>query len=177
MKNLLLILIVIPSLSYSADIVKLLGKPKVLELSKYRTVSGNLEIHYIHENPRVNMKLSTGSKEVNDFLIKFKNSDITKLNCDGDFAPFFDNSNTQFIQINSLKACIDEENSVIAHSIGINKLSDKDLEASKKFIEENLKPVLALNEPNIKNDNKPKIIDNPKEGTFSPKLESKTANK
>lgn len=177
MKKLILLFIVIPSFSYSADFVKLLGKPNVLELSKYRTVAGNLEIHYIHENPHLNLKLSTGSKEVNDLLNKFKNSDITKLNCDGDFGPFIDNSNTQFIQINSLKACLDEENSLVAHSIGINKLSDKELAASKKFIEENLKPMTAINEPNIKNDNKPKIIENPKEGYFSPKLESKTANK
>lgn len=167
----------IPSFSYSVELMNLATKPKVLELSKYRTVAGNLEIRFIREHPHINMKINTGSKEINDFLIKVKKSEVTKLNCDGDFMTFIDNTGSPYIQINSLKACLDEDGSILAHSVGINKLSDKDVAASKKYIEENLKPVVAIELPNIKNDNNPKILENPKEGVFSPKLENKTANK
>ncbi|MBC7539645.1 MAG: hypothetical protein H7281_12550 [Bacteriovorax sp.] len=177
MKKLLLVLIVLSTSAFSAEFTSVTSKPKVLELKKYRTVAGGLELRYIHETPRIVMRIGAGTKEANDFLEKVMKADINLLNCDGDFFPSYDRFGQPYMHINSLKSCVDDEGSVVAHSIGMTTLADKDVEASKKFIEESLKPVTALAAPNINDSSKPKEISNPKTGVFSNKLEAKAISK
>jgi len=116
MKTLLAISLLLPALSF-ADYNAIAVKPKVLELKKYREISGRLSIKYVHENPRAVINLGTTSKEVNDFFSKVKESDLQKLNCDGDFFLAFDNMGMQYIHINAIKSCVDEEGSIVAHSM------------------------------------------------------------
>lgn len=176
MKTLLAVVLLLPALSY-ADYNAIAVKPKVLELKKYREISGRLSIKYVHENPRAVINLGTMSKEVNEFFNKVKESDLQKLNCDGDFFLAFDNMGMQYIHINSIKSCVDEEGSIVAHSIGMNRLDDKQLAASKKIIEDGLKPETANPPVIVNNSNKPKEVDNSKAGFFSPKLETKNISK
>ncbi len=176
MKTLLAIALLLPALSF-ADFTALAVKPKVLELKKYREISDRLSIKFVKDNPRIVINLGTRSKEVNDFFNKVKESDLQKLSCDGDFFLAFDNMGMQYIHINSIKACLDEEGTVVAHSIGMDRLKDDQVAASKKIIEEALKPVSANPPIIVNNSNKPKEPDNSKAGFFSPKLESKNVSK
>ncbi|MBC7428553.1 MAG: hypothetical protein H7336_08085 [Bacteriovorax sp.] len=177
MKILLLILIALPALSFSAEFASMASKPNVLELKKYRTVTGGLELRYIHDSPRIVMRIGAGTNEANDFLEKVMKSDLIKLNCDGDFYPAYDRFGSPYMHINSLKSCVDEDGSVIAHSIGLTALSNADVAKSKKFIEDNMKPVAALVAPNVNDSHNPKEVVNPKAGVFSSKLDSKNLAK
>lgn len=177
MKKLMMLLLLIPSFSYSADLNSFNNKPKVLELYKYRTASGNLDLRYINDNSHLNIRISTNTKEVNDFLLKVMKSDVRSLNCDGDFMQTFDRFGNNFIQVNSIKSCLSDDGSVVAHSIGLNKLSDKEVAASKKFIEDSLKNVAVVTNVNVNNGHNVKEVINPKAGVFSPLLDVKTADK
>ena len=170
MKKLLLVLIALPTFAFSQDFM--MSKPNVLELKKYRTTSGRLELRYIRENPRLVLRIGAGNKATNDFFEKLMKSDLLKLNCDGDFFPMFDNVGQRYIHINSLKTCLDEEGDVVAHSIGLTALSDAEVAKSKKFIEDSLKTADGPIAANINDSNRPKEVVDPKAGVFSPKLRS-----
>lgn len=167
MKKLLLVLIVLPTIASA----QFMTKPNVLELKKYRTSSGRLELRYISENPRQILRIGAGSKATNDFFEKLMKSEIVKLNCDGDFFPMMDQFG-QYIHVNSLKSCVDEDGDVIAHSIGLNALSDADVAKSKKYIEDSLKTVVGPTPANVNDSSKPKIVADPTAGVFSPKLKA-----
>ncbi len=175
MKNLLLVLTLLPTFAFSADFMT--TKPNVLELKKYRTVSGRLELRYIRENPRVVLRIGAGNKATNDFFEKLMKSDLSKVNCDGEFFPMLDQMGQPYMQVNSLKSCLDEEGDVVAHSIGLNALSDADVAKSKKFIDDSLKIVEGPAPVNVNDSNKPKEVVDPKAGVFSPKLRSAAAPK
>jgi hypothetical protein len=167
MKKLLLVLLALPTLA-SAEFNAMAQKPNILELRKYMSVSGKLEMRFIHDNPRVVIKLAAGNKEVNDLLKTVIDSDLNQVNCDGDYFLSYDGYGTQYINIQSIKTCIDEEGSVVVHSVGIDKLNDNQIADSKKLIEDNLKPVV-VNNPAVNNSTLPKP-DVSKSGVFSPKL-------
>ena len=177
MKFLFLFLLALPTLSFSADFISLTSKPNVLELKKYRTVSGKLELRYIHEAPRIVVRIGAGNKETNDFFEKLMKSDLIKLNCDGDFFPMFDQFGNQYLHVNSIKSCIDEEGDVIAHSINLTPLSDEQVNVSKKFIIDSLRPVVATAAANVNDSNKLKEVINPKGGVFSSKLGANAVSK
>lgn len=166
MKKLLLVLLALPTLA-SAEFNSMAQRPNILELRKYMPVSQKMELRFVHDRPRVVIKLLAGSKEVKDLFNTVLESDLSKLNCDGDFFLTSDGF-TQYIQIQSIKTCLDEEGSVVVHSVGIAQLNDKQIADSKKVIEENLKPV-AITDPAVNNSTLPKA-DTSKSGVFSPKL-------
>lgn len=171
MKKLLLVLLALPTLA-SAEFNAMAQKPNILELRKYMPVSGKMEMRFVHDSPRVVIKLLAGSKEVKDLFNTVLESDLSRLNCDGDFFLTSDGF-TQFINIQSIKACLDDEGSVVVHSVGVTQLNDKQIADSKRVIEENLKPVAATN-PAVNNSTLPKP-DTSKSGVFSPKLGKATA--
>lgn len=177
MKILFLFLLALPTISFSANFISLTSKPDVLELKKYRTVTGKLELRYIHESPRIVVRIGAGNKETNEFFEKLMQSDLVKLNCDGDFFPMFDQLGNQYLHVNSIKSCIDEDGDVVAHSINLSPLSDEQVNVSKKFIIDSMKPVTALVAPNVNDSSKPKEPVNPKGGIFSPKLGAKAVYK
>jgi hypothetical protein len=177
MKKFLVVVLLLSTQAFSAEFTSLMTNPKVLELKKYRNINDTLELKYIHESPRVVVKIGSGSKEIYDFLGKVKKSDLLKLNCDGDFTLIFDRFGNQVIQVNSINACVDENGKVVAHSIGINALSSAQVAASAKFIEDNMKVQTAVAAPQVKDDTKPKQVVNPKAGVFSLDLEEKAVAK
>ena len=180
MKSLLFIFLVLPSITFSAEFTSLLTKPNVLELKKYRTVTDSLEVKYIHDNPRVVVSIGAGSKEVATFLGKFVKSDLNKLNCDGDFSLTIDRFGSQFILVNSIKSCVDENGEVIAHSVGIAPLNNAQIAASTKFINDSLKALTALTDTKVNDSLKPKdvvVVTNPKAGVYSSKLDGDGVNK
>ena len=166
MKKLLLVLIAIPTFAFSADFMT--AKLNVLQIRKYRTVSGQLELRFIRENPRIVMRVGHGNKATHDFFLQLMKSDVLKVNCDGDFFPLMDNSLQPYIHVNSLKSCLDEDGEVVAHSIGIKALSDAEVAVSKKFVEDNLKASpLPLS---VNDSNKPKENTDSTAGVFSSRL-------
>ena len=175
MKKLLLVLLTLPTFAYSSDFMT--TKLNVLEVRKYRTTAGRLELRFIRDNPRIVLRIAAGNKATNDFFEKVMKSDITRLNCDGDFFPMFDQYGSPNVHVNTLKACIDEEGDVIAHSIGLTPLSDAEVAASKKLIQDNLKVGTGILPVNVNDSNKPKEVIDPKAGVFSPKLRSTAASK
>lgn len=175
MKKLLLVLIALPTFAFSADFMT--TKLNVLELKKYRTTSGRLELRYIRENPRLVVRIGAGNKATNDFFETVMKSEVLKLNCDGDFFPMFDQMGLPYVHVNSLKSCIDEEGDVVAHSIGLTVLSDADVAKSKKFIEDSLKTVAGPAPVNVNDSNKPKEVVDPKAGVLSSKLRPTAVSK
>lgn len=178
MKKLLLVLIALPALSFAVEFNAMAVKPNVLELKKIMTVAGNMEIRYIHDNPRIVIDIAYNSREIHELFKSFKDSDLSKLNCDGDFTLAYNAYGKQFIQINSLKACLDDEDkSVVAHSVGIDKLSDAQVATSSKFITDSLKPT-AVVDAKVNDSTLPKVVpeENKKSGVLSGRL-SKTAAK
>lgn len=166
MKKLLLVLLALPTLA-SAEYVAMSQKPNILELRKYMPVSGKMEMRFVHDSPRVVIKIAPGSKEVKDLLDKVLESDLSRLNCDGDFL-FTNDGFAQYIQIQSIKTCLDEEGSVVVHSVGITQLNEKQIADSKRIVEDNLKPVV-VKDPAVNDSTLPKV-DTSKSGVFSPKL-------
>ncbi|MEA9358399.1 hypothetical protein SHI21_19340 [Bacteriovorax sp. PP10] len=167
MKKLLLVLLALPTLA-SAEFNAMAQKPNILELRKYMPVSGKMEMRFVHDSPRVVIKLAPGSKEVKELFDKVLESDLSRLNCDGDYFLTYDGFGTQYINIQSIKTCLDDEGSVVVHSVGIAQLNDKQIADSKRVIDENLKPV-AITNPAVNNSTLPKP-DTSKSGVFSPKL-------
>ncbi|MBC7538323.1 MAG: hypothetical protein H7281_05855 [Bacteriovorax sp.] len=175
MKKILLFLFVIPSLAWTIEFNSLPVKPKVLELSKYRLLSDKLELRHIHESPRTVVKINFNTKEMSDFYSKVLNSDINKLYCDGDFALTYDSYGTQYININSIKVCVDEAGFIVAHSIGIAQLAPKEISASTRLIEESRIP--AKTDAVVNQNRAAKVITpvvNPKAGFFSPRISEVT---
>lgn len=177
MKKLLLVLIALPTMSFAAEFNAMAVKPNVLELKKIMTVSGKMEVKYIHENPRIVIDITYNSKEIQDLMVSLKDSELNKLNCDGDFSLVYNGYGKQFIQINSIKACLDDEDSVVAHSIGIDKMNDAQVAASSKFIIDSMKPT-AVVDSKVNDSTLPKVVpeENKKAGVISGKL-SKTTSK
>ena len=167
MKKLFLVLLALPTLA-SAEFNAMAQKPNILELRKYATVSGKMEMRFVHDSPRVVIKLAAGNKEVNDLLKTVLESDLNQINCDGDFFFSYDGFGTQYINIQSIKTCLDDEGSVVVHSVGMNKLTDQQVAESKKVVEANLKPA-EVKDPAVNNSTLPKP-DVSKSGVFSPKL-------
>lgn len=163
----------VPTISF-AEFNAMAVKPNVLEIKKFREISGRLTVKHIHENPRIVINLGSNTKEVRDFVAKLIDSDIEKVNCDGDFFLTYD-MGVQAINIKSIKTCVDENGDIIAHSIGMKKLSDAEINASKKLIADGLKPVVANPPIAINNSNKPKEIENPNAGFISDKLTKNAA--
>ena len=176
MKMLLTLLMFLPALSF-AEFNAMAIKPNVLEIKKFREVSGRLTVKHIHENPRIVINLGSTAKEVLEFLNKVIGSDIQKINCDGDFGLAYDNLGVQYIMINSIKTCVDEGGDLIAHSVGITKLTDAQIATSRKLIADTLNPIIANPPATVNNSNKPKEVDNSKAGFISTKLLSNTVAK
>lgn len=176
MKKLLALSLLLPTLSF-ADFNAIAVKPNVLEVKKYREVSGRLTVKHVHDNPRIVVSLGSTVKEVRDFISKVIESDIQKINCDGDFFPAYDMYGVQHIMINSIKTCVDESGDLIAHSVGMAKLNEAQISASKKVIADGLKPVTATAPLIVNDSNKPKEVDNSKAGFISPKLFSSNVPK
>lgn len=168
MKKLLLVLIALPTLAFSIEFNAMEQRPNILELRKFMPLSGKMEMRFIHDNPRVVIKLATDSKEVRELFQKVVESDLSRINCDGDYNLTRDQFGTQYITIQSIKTCLDEDGSVVAHSVGITQLNDKQIADSKRVIDDNLKPVVAAN-PAVNDSTLPKV-DTSKSGVFSPKL-------
>jgi hypothetical protein len=173
MKKFLTLALLLPTISF-AEFNAMAVKPTVLEVKKYREISGRLTVKHIHENPRIVITLGSTTKEVRDFVAKLIESDIDKVNCDGDFFLTYE-MGAQIINIKSLKLCVDENGDVIAHSIGMKKLSDAEINASKKIIADGLKPLVANPAIAINNSNKPKEVENPNAGFISDKLSKNVA--
>jgi hypothetical protein len=161
MKKILIFLFVLPTLAWSQNFFT--GAPKVIELVKYRSPSGQLELRYVQENPHRLTRLSSAKAEIKDFGQKLLDSDIDKVSCDGDFSITFDAYGRQYIQINSIKVCLDKEGWVVAHSFGIPPLDPVQLAASTRIVEESRLPVKA--DPAIFQGNVPKVV-NPNSGVF-----------
>lgn len=174
MKKLLLVLLALPTFAFGAEFNAMTVKPNILELKKYLPVHGRMELRYVHETPRIVIKIATHSKDMADFYKTVLASDLNKIYCDGDFNLSYDNFGTQFIVINSIKSCVDEDGSMLAHSIGMNQLSDKDVAASMRYIELDRRP-LAVTNPAVNDSALPKQ-DISKAGVFSSKL-SPTSSK
>jgi hypothetical protein len=169
MKKILLFLFVLPTLSWSQEVFTGLifeqdrGASQVLQLSKYRGVSGKLELRNIRGNSKTPVRISYGSQEVKDFSLKVLDSDLDKLSCDGDFFVTYDAYGTQYIQINSIRVCLDNDGWVVAHSFGIPPLKPEEIAASTRVIELSRAPAKA--DPAIYESHTPKVV-SPNAGVF-----------
>lgn len=138
MRNLLFILMILPTLVSAADYTALPGKPEILVLKRHRLLSGRMEVRFIKTMPngeRVNILVKPGNEHVDKFLENFNKSDIDEsIYCDGDFFAGVTNLNNQALIVNSIKSCVDEDGDIGAHSIGMKALSDKELKASAAHI-------------------------------------------
>ena len=143
MKKLLLALLVLPTLLTAAEYTSMAMRPNVLELKKYRSAAGNLEVRHIHENPRINIVTGYNTQEIHDFFKHIKTADIDKMYCDGDYFLAMDFSGRQYIHVNSIKVCVDEAGFVVAQSVGMKPLSSDEVQAIAKNIEANRKPIVA----------------------------------
>lgn len=176
MKKFLTILCLVPTFTFAAEFNSMATKPLVLELKKYVSASGRTEIRYIHERPRIMIRLATNSKEVLSFLRSMTDSELTKLNCDAEFDMTFDASGTQYIHINAIRACLDEDGALAAHSIGLSPLTDAQIASSARLIEDKTRPETSNVASNV-NDSKGKkeVEENPKAGFMSSKLKPKSS--
>ena len=121
------------SLTFSA----LSEKPQVVQFSKQRSNNGVLELRHIQESPKVSVRIVYATPETKDLSQKILESDLDKISCDGDFTLTYDRFGTQYIQINSIKVCLDEDGLLIGHSFGIAKLKPEEITASTRIIENN----------------------------------------
>jgi hypothetical protein len=173
MKTALILILIISSLASNAQV--LMEQPKILELRKYRTVNDRLELRYIREKPRTIVRLSFSTEEVGKFLDKFlKSEDLDKLNCDGEFSLIYI-AGAPVLNIKSIKTCLDVDGQVAVHSVGMKRLSEAEINASKKIIEDNMKPSTPLMPASINDTQKamekvPPAQDNPNAGVFSDKF-------
>ncbi|MFA6237993.1 MAG: hypothetical protein WC635_11735 [Bacteriovorax sp.] len=139
-------------------------KPKALELSKYQPVSGKMELRHITDNPKVNLPINFSTAELKNLSSKVLESDLSKISCDGDFALLYDVRGYPFIQVNTIKTCINEQGLVIAHSIGMPVLSKEKISASVRLIEES--HVAAKPNPAVNQTSAPKEKANPNAGVI-----------
>ena len=138
-------------------------KPSVLELAKFRPLTGKLELRYIHDSPHVIVRINSHTKEISDFILKVLDSDLSKLFCDGDFDLTYDSNGTQSINIKSIKVCTDADGFVVAHSVGIPHLTEAQIAVSSRMIKDTMSPTkvdTAISQST-------KLKENPNAGVFS----------
>lgn len=177
MKKLLFVLLVFPVMSFAVEFNAMTVKPTFLELKKIISVNGVMQVKYVHEKPRVVVDIVYNSKEIHDLMGSLKESELERLNCDADFSLVYNNFGKQFIQINSIKSCLDDEDSVVAHSVGMDKMSDAQVATSAKFLKDAMRPTAIVDSKvNDSRIPKPVVEDNKKAGVLSGKL-SKTVSK
>jgi hypothetical protein len=180
MKALLLILIVLPTMSFAQEFNALAERPKILELKKIRPASGQLELRYVHEGiqgtPRVVVRTIPNSKEVKEvYEAVLEAEDVGRIYCDGDYFANLNPLGVQYIHVNAIKVCVDDEGEVVVHSVGISpKLTPAQIAASVQLISENRKSKAADTKVNDRHTAKSETSTS---GVFSGRLGGKSVSK
>ena len=174
MKKILLFLFIIPTLGWTQEFHSLPIQPKVLELEKYRPLSGKLELRHIQEHPRAVIKITFRTKEINDFYSKVLNSDLDKISCTGDFSLAYDPYGNQYININSIRLCKDETGFIVAYSFGIPQLTSAQIAIEERLINDS-HASLDVNKA-INQSRETKVV-NPNAGIFVTRASTSTVAK
>jgi hypothetical protein len=123
-------------------------KPALLELTKYSSVSGDLDFVYVTSSPRRRIRIDFTTPETKNFRKQLLEADVEKLSCEADFSFMFDMRGQPVYLVKSIKVCVNEENFVVAHSIGMPLQSADTIQKTAHSIEAihaAAKPSIAIN--------------------------------
>ncbi|MBY0413356.1 MAG: hypothetical protein K2Q18_04295 [Bdellovibrionales bacterium] len=161
MRNLLLTLLLLPTIVSAAPGISIPPVVKILELKPYyNTSTSKLEIRYIAaDRPNDRIALVAANKEVenffNDFVTKFEKYGLDKLYCQGDFS--LGQVSYPFIEVKSISVCVDEDGDAAGDSINNVKLKPAQIATSKAFIANARKekyPPKEVNDSSLKKEEK-----------------------
>lgn len=115
-------------------------RPKVLVLEKRSPWSGEGYFVHVEENPRSEVRVAFVGDQLLRLNARLFETNSFRIYCDGDFSLANDFHGMQFIALNTVSVCIDDNGWVVAHSFG-ESLSPAEVQRRAAILTHSIRPI------------------------------------